>query len=992
MTYPRSSPGVYPTVAGRKSFQRNRSLERSFSQPLDSSGDRVGLQTPLGGFSCPSQGVTSTLQTSFFTGSLSGAGAGNFGHVTERGYRRNFVPGCIPGLLRPLILRTEGIRGFSPSFGFISSECFPEEDSFSHGDGFVRPFCHSARGLGNPDRSQGRLLSRPNSSSVSQMAQIHLERQNFPIQGSPLRAQPGPLGIHSDRPRGLHCGSFKRYTPHSIPRRLDDFSVRPVSQQRALYGSCQSGSEAWLHSERQEVLSHPFSNVHVPGHAVRHRFNVGTSYSREDRTVCFSSRPITLPSAYNSTVVSCPSRPNRVAGSFSSPRSRPQEGIATAVQEQVASGKSALGRTNPSRGLVSGSYLTVDGNQVAPTGRSYCSPLNAGGSLYRCFDDRLGSTRCGPHSLRSVAQGDDKSAHQLFGDGCSLQCSEGLFDIPDRQNSPSLHRQHYRGLLCQQGGGVTLSYSVSRGRVSSASLPEQGHCSQSKTRGRQNQHSRRFSESPRDDFTDRMDTCSFGTATSLGSLAQTHDRPVCNPVQQQIADLCLSSTGPEGSGNRRAVNQLGGDVGLCVSSLSNSEQGYQEGQDRQTLPHPDCPYVASTTVVSRAPRACSSTSTQTERRKTRSASAKIWHSAPRSIQAVPSRLAGVRKRLRSLGASRQLCDLVSNSHRSGTNAVYSSHWKRWLSFCDKQGISPSSPSELDLANFLAHLSQDCRLSASSVRVYRAAISTTLRQLGSHTFSDSSLLRDVIRGASLREAKSPRRLPAWDLFLVLASLREAPYEPLFSSDLKSLTCKTVFLIALASGRRASEVCNLSGLNKDIATQQDGSFVLKFLPEFLAKNQDPSDPSPCIIIRPLTDFLCPDDPDLKLCPVRSLKRYLKFTRSLRQNQRKLFISFNHFYSKDISVASISRWLRLVIKSAYASAPTGTNSVRAHEIRAWAASTAFAQSWSLKNVLGAAYWRSESPFINFYLRDVSLRREDGTHGISFVAAQQVIHGRRL
>ena len=990
MTYPRSSPGVLPTVSGRKSFQQNRSLERSFGQRLDSSGDRVGLQTPLGGYPGSSQVDPAILQTSFFTGSLSGSGAGNFSHVDEGGYRGNFVPGCIPGLLRPLVLRPEGIRWSSPGFGFVSSECFSEKNSFSHGDRFVRPFGHPARGLGDSDRSQGRLFPRPDSSSVSQMAQIHLERQNFPIQGSSLWAQPGPLGVYSDRPGSLHCGSFKGYSSGSIPGRLDDFSGQPVSQQRALYGGRQPSSDSRLHPERQEVFPHPFPNIHVPGNEVRHCINVGTSYPRENRTVCFSPRPIALPSAYNGTVVSCSSRPNRVPGSIGPPRPCPQKGIATTIQEQVAPGKTALGRSGPSQRLVSTSHRPVDANRVAPTGRSYCFPGSAGGSLHGCVDDRLGSARRGSHSLRHMASRDDETAHQLFGDGGRLQCSEGFSEVPDGQVSSPLHRQHYCGLLCQQGGGVTLSNSFTRGGVPTSTLPEQQHCSQSKTCGRKNQHSRRLSESARDDSSDRMDACPFRASTSLGALAQTHGRFVCDPIQQQTSDLCVPGTRSEGSGNGRSVHQLGGDVRIRVPTLPYSEQGYQEGQDRQSLPHSDCTNVASTTLVSGAPRACSSTSTQTERRKKRPPSAKIWHTAPKPGQAVPSRLAGVRKRLRALGASRQLCDLVSKSHRSGTNAVYSSHWKRWLSFCNKQGISPSSPSELDLGNFLAHLSQDCGLSASSLRVYRAAVSTTLRQLGSLTFSDSSLLRDVIRGASNRDARAPRRLPAWDLFLVLASLREAPYEPLFSSDLKSLTCKTVFLIALASGRRASEVCNLSGLIKDIATQQDGSFILKFLPEFLAKNQDPSDPSPCIVIRPLTDF-CPDDPDLKLCPVRSLKRYLKFTRSLRKSQRKLFISFNPFHSRDISTASISRWLKLVIKSAYTSASLDINSVRAHEIRAWAASTAFAHSWSMRDVLGAAYWRSESPFISYYLRDVSLRREDGTHGISFVAAQQVISCRR-
>ena len=295
---------------------------------------------------------------------------------------------------------------------------------------------------------------------------------------------------------------------------------------------------------------------------------------------------------------------------------------------------------------------------------------------------------------------------------------------------------------------------------------------------------------------------------------------------------------------------------------------------------------------------------------------------------------------------------------------------------------------MDLGNFLAHLFEDCNLSSSSLRVIRAAIRTTLRQIGSPSYLNSSLFKDLIKGADDVQARAPRRLPSWDLFLVLASLREAPYEPLRTSDLQSLTLKTVFLLALASARRASEIGHLSGRDCDHAVDENGVFILNFLPEFLAKNQNASDPSPSIHIRPLTGFLCPDDIDRTLCPVRALKRYLRFTRSLRKSQRKLFISHNPFYSKDISTSSISRWLKLVIKNAYANSSMDLGSTRAHEVRAWAASSAFAHSWSLQDVMKAAYWRRESSFINYYLRDVSLTRGDGTRGIStFVAAQQVV-----
>ena len=287
-----------------------------------------------------------------------------------------------------------------------------------------------------------------------------------------------------------------------------------------------------------------------------------------------------------------------------------------------------------------------------------------------------------------------------------------------------------------------------------------------------------------------------------------------------------------------------------------------------------------------------------------------------------------------------------------------------------------------------------KISVSTVRVHSAAISTTIRQLGGPSFSEDSLLRDALQGASLQASIAPRRLPAWDLFLVLASLRNAPYEPLSAAALKDLTLKTVFLITLASGRRASEVNGLSGLAGDVAREPDGSFSLRFLPEFLAKNQSPLTPSPVLKILPLIPF-CPDDEDAKLCPVRALRRYMHFSKSLRGDQRKLFISLNPFYKKDIIASTLSNWLRKVIARAYEVENGNTRALnprdirRAHEIRAWASSLAFQQSWSLSEVLQAAYWKSVSPFISFYLRDVQASRQDGTFGVSsVVAAGQWLH----
>ena len=67
------------------------------------------------------------------------------------------------------------------------------------------------------------------------------------------------------------------------------------------------------------------------------------------------------------------------------------------------------------------------------------------------------------------------------------------------------------------------------------------------------------------------------------------------------------------------------------------------------------------------------------------------------------------------------------------------------------------------------------------------------------------------------------------------------------------------------------------------------------------------------------------------------------------------------------------------------------RAHEVRAWASSLAFAHSIPLSEVMQSAFWKSQGTFIEGYLRDVSRFREDGSRGIqSLVVAQSVISSR--
>jgi hypothetical protein len=154
-----------------------------------------------------------------------------------------------------------------------------------------------------------------------------------------------------------------------------------------------------------------------------------------------------------------------------------------------------------------------------------------------------------------------------------------------------------------------------------------------------------------------------------------------------------------------------------------------------------------------------------------------------------------------------------------------------------------------------------------------------------------------------------------LGVVLSYLRSSVFEPLGSVPLAQVTSKAVFLVLLASGRRASEVTGLSGLSSDVAFESDGSISLRFLSEFRAKNQRPSDLSPVIIIPPLSRIVDQSEPDFFNCPVRALRVYWQRSNRFRAlSQRQLFLSINLDYSKDIRPTTVSRWVSFLIKKAY------------------------------------------------------------------------------
>ncbi len=251
-----------------------------------------------------------------------------------------------------------------------------------------------------------------------------------------------------------------------------------------------------------------------------------------------------------------------------------------------------------------------------------------------------------------------------------------------------------------------------------------------------------------------------------------------------------------------------------------------------------------------------------------------------------------------------------------------------------------SPSVNSVAEFLIFLFEVKKLSPVAVKGYRSAIATTLKNFSDIDYSNQSVLSNVLRSMELERPKTLSPVPQWNLPLVLDVLSRHPFEPIINCSLKFLTYKTVFLIALASGRRRSEIHALSADDACVSFTHDESAVeLHTFPGFLAKNQLPSVAHTSLHIPSLPRET--ESTNCVLCPVRALKSYLRRVSHFRNGRRRLFISFRHKMTTEVSASTISRWIVETIRLAYRMSGDHSSScpdrISAHEVRALSASWA-------------------------------------------------------
>ena len=219
-----------------------------------------------------------------------------------------------------------------------------------------------------------------------------------------------------------------------------------------------------------------------------------------------------------------------------------------------------------------------------------------------------------------------------------------------------------------------------------------------------------------------------------------------------------------------------------------------------------------------------------------------------------------------------------------------------------------------------YLYQDLNRHPSTIDGYRTAIVDTLGPSGQHIAHNEDLhrlLSSFQRDRPESGTFSVDRPESGTFSVVLNELTIAPFEHMKHTDIKHLTLKTAFLLALVSCKRRSKI-HAWVANKVSNLGHWEKVSLFPSPDFIAKNQLARQGSQSVspVTNPaLTTIVYSQfKEDRTLCLVRALRYYLDQTKDLRGSWSLLFISFKKGHSSDIRPATLSSWLKQTILLCY------------------------------------------------------------------------------
>ena len=815
---------------------------------------------------------------------------------------------------------------------------------------------------------QGCIFSCPHCGTSQALPAVGFPGASIPVQGPSLRAVPLPEGVHQVCVCSPCTPPGRGAEDSAILGRLAGVCAIQVSSGSGYAPAAGPRGPLRAQGERSKEQPGPFSAGHLPGCAAGHHRHEGL--------------PI-IPSCERHSGVSGPSQERQGGPLFALPAPCGQTGSGhicgstgladtapSATVDERPSSRCQVAQAEEGQGVPAVRALSgpMEGAGISVSGSAYGLhslpqrgrdsgrlPRRLGGSLAEedCTGAVVRSGRCTPHQCARVAG---------YTRGTQTLCV-----LPEGEAYSCPLRQHVCCVPGESSRGDQVSTVASGGDES----PDMGRSSPGWSEGyaptRSTEPGRRL-PLPAQTPTGRVAASPRGGGRHLGSFRTGRSGPLCLRRVDSLSSLVLLDRGLQPSRAGCSSPRMAEGVALRLSPSTPDLADTSESPSAGPQASAGGPLLAGEDLVSTAAQALLQLSVAPSQQEGSPLTIEGSDLAPRPGPLLPVGLASAGPDSRLLSCSDSVRSTILNARAPSTRVQYASRWRMFSQWCADSHVDPVHCPVAVILDFLQSLFDSGR-SHSTLKVFVAAISSQHTQIDGVTVGSHRLISLFLKGVLRLRPPRARRAPAWDLPLLLEAVCRPPFEPLAHADLKWLSMKAAFLLAVVSAKRVGELHALSVSETCLRWNPDGSGVIlwpnvAFLPKVLTTTY---------VNQPIK-LACFDPPSGEggsplLCPVRALQAYIDATAGIRQGDQ-LFVCYGGpRRGSALSKQRLSHWIVDTIEHAYrTSARPPPSGVRGHSTRGVAASWAALRGVPLDVICAAASWASPSTFTRFYRVNVA------------------------
>ena len=740
-------------------------------------------------------------------------------------------------LLQSPIYGPEGFRGVVPHHRPVYPEHLHRVSALSYGNSSVRPPFHSPGRLDDLLGSAGRIPSSSGPSGIASVSSLHHGRSSIPVQGTVLRADTAPQVF--TRLMAPISAILHRYGIRML-RYLDDWLI--LAESRI---TCLQARDRLLQlcEELGLQVNHRKSSL-VPSQDM-------TYLGMQILSVRFVAKPTETRVVNLLNIIeeflSSPDPPaalwRRLLGHLSS--------LTLLVKGGMLRMRSLQIRLR-SKWNFRDDYLRISWDPLCQEDLLWWSwaiqqlegvdlslPVPDLSFYSDASDVGLGCHRRGTPSVRSLDSEPKGSLHQPQGDDGSAEWPLPVQLSSQRQDNRPVLRQCHDSRLPQAIGRHEVSGPVPQGKGDSPVGRVYEDHAPSPVHPGVSQHESGSSQSTQSGDRIGVDTTPGGGPGSSPPVAGDH-RPIRDLADGKAPSVLCSSVGTQGSGGRCIPPALGQSPGVCLPSHSHH---------KESSSHPDRPILASKGMVSRYTGTSirhSNRTTQTSRSATTTAFPPVSRKSP---NASSDCVATLKRFARQAGFSETVAGQLALCRRTSTRLNYQARWGKFRKWCRDFHHRSSEPTIPKIAEFLTFLFKTEKAAVSTIKGYRAMLSSVFK-FCLPEISTSPILKDLVRSFEISAPHPLHQSPPWDLDKLLGYLSGPPFEPLADASFRNKSRKALFLVAMATAKRVGELQALSFS----VSHRGGDLVLHYDPFFSGKNKIGVEPPSQICHSPVSGRLC------------------------------------------------------------------------------------------------------------------------------------------